>query len=45
MVVDNLKITNLDPSFLELELTETFIMENVEESILILNNSTFAHKT
>ena len=38
MVVDNLKITNLDPSFLELELTETFIMENVEESILILNN-------
>lgn len=37
-VLDNLKITNLNPDFLELELTETFIMENIEESILILHN-------
>ena len=38
MVLDNLKITNIEPKFLELELTETFIMENIEESILILHN-------
>lgn len=37
-VIENLKDTNLDARFLELELTETFIMENVEESIVILNN-------
>ena len=37
-VIENLKATNLDARFLELELTETFIMENVEESIVILNN-------
>ena len=37
-VFENLKATNLDARFLELELTETFIMENVEESIVILNN-------
>ncbi|MDD2291499.1 MAG: EAL domain-containing protein [Aliarcobacter sp.] len=37
-VIENLKATNLDARFLELELTETFIMENVEESIIILNN-------
>ncbi len=37
-VLDNLKNTNLEPEFLELELTETFIMENIQESILILKN-------
>ena len=37
-VIENLKATNLDARFLELELTETFIMENVEESIVILNS-------
>ena len=37
-VLNNLKDTNLEPEFLELELTETFIMENIKESILILKN-------
>lgn len=37
-VLDNLKITNLDANYLELELTESFIMENIEESIMILKN-------
>ena len=37
-MLDNLKNTNLEPEFLELELTETFIMENIKESILILKN-------
>jgi diguanylate cyclase (GGDEF)-like protein/PAS domain S-box-containing protein len=37
-VLKNLKASNLDAKFLELELTETFIMEDIEESICILNN-------
>jgi len=37
-VIENLKATNLDARFLELELTETFIMENINESIIILKN-------
>ncbi len=37
-VKKNLELTKLDPKFLELEITETFIMENIEESILILQN-------
>ena len=36
-VIKNLKAANLDPKFVELELTETFIMENIEESVSILN--------
>ncbi len=35
-VLNNLEISQLDAKFLELELTESFIMENVEESIIIL---------
>lgn len=37
-VIENLKYSNLDSEFLELELTETFIMENIDESISILKN-------
>lgn len=37
-VVESLRIANLDAKFVELELTETFIMENIEESISILKN-------
>ena len=38
LVKDSLKESNLEAKFLEMELTETFIMENIEESIVILNN-------
>jgi diguanylate cyclase (GGDEF)-like protein/PAS domain S-box-containing protein len=37
-VKKNLELSKLDPKYLELELTETFIMENIEESVLILKN-------
>lgn len=37
-VLNNLEISQLDAKFLEVELTETFIMENVEESKKILKN-------
>lgn len=37
-VIENLKSSKLDSRFLELELTETFIMENIDESISILKN-------
>ena len=37
-VIESLKSSKLDSKFLELELTETFIMENIDETILILNN-------
>jgi diguanylate cyclase (GGDEF)-like protein/PAS domain S-box-containing protein len=36
-IIHELKISNLDPANLEIELTESYIMENVEESIFILN--------
>ena len=38
LVKDSLKESNLEAKYLEMELTETFIMENIEESIVILNN-------
>ena len=36
-IIEELKISKLDPANLDIELTETYIMENIEESILILN--------
>lgn len=36
-IIEELKISKLNPANLDIELTETYIMENVQESILILN--------